>query len=109
MIIPYKYEDKFHNSELIIGLSLDGKEVRGSNYNRIVLKNSYFKKTGDHYENIRGFGFSESLSEWGVIDGCLCFDGKQIISIGDIGKRKWIGTRTSVVFDPGNFKIWFNE
>ena len=109
MVIPYKYEDKFHNGDLVIGLSLDGKEVQGSNYKRIMLRNLCFKKIGNHYENIREFGFPESVSEWGVVNGCLCFDNEKIISVGETEKRRYVGTRTTVVFEPGNFKIWFNE
>ncbi|SRR5258706_3113904 len=109
MILEYKYEDKFHNGELTIGLSLDGYEIRGSNYKRIILRNPYFKKEDDHYKNIRAFGFPASIGNWGFINGCFCFHENEVIGMGEIKNKLSVANYTTVMFEIGNFEIWFNE
>ena len=61
MVIPYRYEDKFHNGDLVICLCLDGKGVLGYNYKRIMLRNLYFKKNGDHLKTLESLDFQNRL------------------------------------------------
>jgi len=109
MVIPYKYEEKFLNNELEIGLSLIGKEISAPDHKRIKLHSYCFEKVGDHYENTTIFGFPESISEWGFVDGCLCFDGDQLVTVGESTIKRYVRSYTQVVFMPKDFEIWFNE
>lgn len=109
MVLKRTHEDKFKNGELTIGLCLDNDEISGSGYGRIVLKNFYFKKVEDHYENIREFGFRESHEPWGKINGCICFDGSNAIAFSDRELEKYVGRQVIVSYQPGDFKIWFKE
>lgn len=108
MVIQYRNIDKFRNSELRIGLSLDKQEISGSNYKRIYLMSHHFEKRGDYFENIVPFGFAESFSHWGNVNSCLCFYNDEIVGWGDADKPRYVSARTTVMFDVGKFKIWFD-
>lgn len=109
MVLKQTYEYKFKNGELSIGLSFYGNEISGFGYKRIFLRSSNFKKVKGHYENIVAFGFDESKEPWGSIDGCVCFDDGNIVSVSEKIKERYVGRATTVVFEPGCFKIWFKK
>ncbi len=113
MVLKDNNEDKFIRNEIYLGLlNNDKKEVKASDYKRILLDINLFKKNEDNkdwkYTNKFAFGFPETFFNWGDIYYVAAFynGDNEIIGIDHTGK-KWIPRGTTVLFLDGQFNIDF--
>ena len=91
MILNYKLEDKFNNSELHMGVGFsDMSEPKNKDYARKGLFRDDFEKTEEHiYKNRTTIGFGLSKSNWGIITHAMAFDENKMVGfIGLLKTRK---------------------